>query len=177
MQASGESIKKRLMNYGDGLWRLVKNNITVAYLYVIKLKEHFVYEQSCWTKITDNGSTLTHDSTGNVLFGVTLGSIKPGQGRILLSEAIKRIDGNAYPDCHSLFLCSRIPSLCNYFKSIDEIRDGILTPDSTYVRNDPTISIFSRLGFSPVSVVKDGYPVDSYSLGYSVLLKRAIKNH
>lgn len=173
MQAQKEQLRRRLNIFSDGLYRLFDNieQRTVAFFYFIKVKESFVKDSKTWDDITGNGFGDTYDPEGDAIFGITLGSSSSGKGRILLEKGLESIRSDEkLKNIKRIYLCGRIPSLHKYYNkdtSLDQI-------DKEKVYKDPTISLFRNVGFHVYEVVKDGYDIDDYSLGFSALLEQDI---
>lgn len=161
LEATLDLMEKRYEIHPKGYWIGMENQRIVSFVYFIRLKEKGLEEKKGWDEITSYGSCKEHDEKGEVLFGVTLSSSKADAGNLLMKEVLKIIDQGFYIGVKKVYACCRIPSL--------------IEKKELVVEKDPTVKLFKQHNFEIVKLEKDGYKKDVSSMGYSLLMRRDVK--
>ncbi|NYB72804.1 hypothetical protein HZF24_01465 [Sedimentibacter hydroxybenzoicus DSM 7310] len=166
MAATMEQFNKRLELFSDGLWRLIDdNNEVTAYMFFIRIKEEDAQKHYSWSDYSANGWCTNHDPNGDALFAVSIGSKKSTHGRYLFGNGIKSMEEGIYKNVKKIYACSRIPTLHNYFSNSDEV---VINVDDERLSTDPVVKMLYSCDFKPYKFCKEGFDVDSESLGYSL---------
>ncbi|MCL1935507.1 MAG: hypothetical protein FWF57_03910 [Defluviitaleaceae bacterium] len=88
MAASYDTIKSRLDLFSDGLWRLYDDGKLQSYMYFFRINKLYTNSYKTWDDYTANGICSNFDESGEVLFGVSIGSRGSKYGERLFSYGV-----------------------------------------------------------------------------------------
>jgi len=173
MAASYDTIKRRFDFFSDGLWRLYDDiGELQAYMYFFRINKLSANKYETWDDYTSNGTCSNFDEFGEVLFGVSIGSRGSKYGEMLFSHGVNKMLKGHYEGAQVIRACSRIPTLSKLELLGTKVED--LTMNSAAILNDPVVNMLRGLEFIPISLCKEGYSIDSESLGYCLTMEREI---
>ena len=111
MRTSNDNLSNRLHIFSDGLWRLYWNLSLVSYMFFIRLNKENVNGYETWSDYCADGTCNNHTKEGDVLFGVSIGSIKRNMGNKIFDMGINKISEGVYEEIKKIHICGRIPTL------------------------------------------------------------------
>ncbi len=173
MGASLKTISHRLQVFPEGLWRLYHGQILVSYMYFIRIDETQKYYS--WFDYCAGGSCDNYKKDGKLLFGVSIGSIEKHMGNNLFSLGMDKIIDGYYKGVENVCMCSRLPSLSNLCKNIEDT--SIIRIDNPDLLSDHVVKMFMKKGCNPIALCENGYDIDEESLGYSMTMGRQVNEN
>jgi len=166
-----EMIRGQITNFSDGCFVILISGKVVAYSASMLIKEEAAIKKHTWKEITGGGYGVTHDPSGEYLYGYDTFVDPDARGQRLgqrIYNARRRLV--KFWKLKGIIFCGRIPNYKKQAKKYPVVEDYIEAVKNKKVR-DSTLGFHLRAGFQVLGAFENYLPEDRESKGYGVNLK------